>query len=73
MGVLGIFWAVLLALVGGARALLWLPVGAAPGAAAVLAASLVREPLGLWGLALLAGALAAGGVLAVAFAARRPS
>jgi hypothetical protein len=64
-------WALLLVLVGGGRALAWLPVGLAPAAVALLAPALIREPLGLWGLAFVAGALAAGGMIAFAFAARR--
>jgi hypothetical protein len=65
-------WALLLLAVGGARGLVWLPLAVAPAAAAVLASALVREPVGLWGLSLLSGALAAGGLVATAFAARRP-
>jgi hypothetical protein len=65
-------WAVLLVLVGGAGGLWWLPLAPAPAAAAGLAPALVREPVGLWSLSLLAGALAAGAVVAAAFAARRP-
>jgi hypothetical protein len=65
-------WAVLLVLLGGLGALAWLPLALAPAAAAALAPALVREPVGLWSLSLLAGALAAGAVVAAAFAARRP-
>jgi hypothetical protein len=65
-------WAVLLVLVGGAGGLSWLPLAPAPAAVAALAPALVREPMGLWSLSLLAGALAAGAVVAAAFAARRP-
>ena len=73
VGLVGL-WAVLLVLAGGGpAALAWLPVGLAPAAVAVFPAALVREPLGLWSLAFVAGALAAGGVVAVAFAARRPT
>jgi hypothetical protein len=64
-------WAVLLVLVGGAGGLAWLPLALAPASAAALAPALVREPLGLWGLSFLGGALAAGAVVAAAFAARR--
>jgi hypothetical protein len=35
------------------------------------APALIHEPLGLWGLSFTAGALAAGGLIAFAFAARR--
>jgi hypothetical protein len=66
-----VVWAVLLFVMGGLDGLLWLPIALAPGAEAALAAAVVREPLGLWGLAFLGGALAAGGVMAAAFAARR--
>jgi hypothetical protein len=65
-------WALLLAFVGGLGGLTWLPLALAPASAAALAAALVREPMGLWSLSLLAGALAAGAVVATAFAARRP-
>jgi hypothetical protein len=65
-------WALLLVLLGGLGALGWLPLALAPAAAAALAPALVREPVGLWSLSLLAGALAAGAVVAAAFAARRP-
>ncbi len=65
-------WAVLLVLVGGVGGLTWLPLALAPASAAALAPALVREPLGLWGLSFLGGALAAGAVVAAAFAARRP-
>ncbi|HSZ82667.1 MAG TPA: hypothetical protein VLA14_10310 [Polyangia bacterium] len=64
-------WAVLLALVGGPGGLAWLPLALAPASAAALAPALVREPLGLWGMSFLGGALAAGAVVAAAFAARR--
>jgi hypothetical protein len=64
-------WGLLLAVVGGAGALSWLPLAMAPAAAAALPAALVREPLGLWSLSFLGGALAAGAVLALALAARR--
>jgi hypothetical protein len=66
-----IAWGILLALVGGARGLAWLPVGLAPAAVALLAPTVIREPLGLWNLSFAAGALAAGGTIAFAFAARR--
>ena len=65
-------WAILLVLVGGAGGLAWLPLALAPAAASVVASALVREPLGLWSLSFLASALAAGAVVATAFAARRP-
>ena len=65
-------WALLLLLVGGVGGLAWLPLALAPAAAAALAPTLVREPVGLWSLSLIAGALAAGAVVATAFAARRP-
>jgi len=65
-------WSVLLMLVGGVGGLAWLPLALAPAAAAALGPALVREPVGLWSLSLLAGAMAAGGVVASAFAARRP-
>ncbi|HVR04237.1 MAG TPA: hypothetical protein VMT47_19015, partial [Polyangia bacterium] len=65
-------WSLLLALVGGAGGLRWLPLAFAPATAVVLGPALAREPIGLWGLSLLSGALAAGGVVATAFAARRP-
>jgi hypothetical protein len=65
-------WAVLLVLVGGLGGLAWLPLALAPAASAALAPVIVSDPLGLWSLSLLAGALAAGGVIATAFAARRP-
>ncbi|HEY2731207.1 MAG TPA: hypothetical protein VGK52_14795 [Polyangia bacterium] len=65
-------WSLLLALVGGAGGLAWLPLAFAPAAAVVLGPALAREPVGLWALSLLSGALAAGGVVATAFAARRP-
>jgi hypothetical protein len=65
-------WAILLVLVGGPGALAWLPVAVAPAAAAAVVPAVVREPMGLWSLSLLAGAFAAGGVVATAFAARRP-
>jgi hypothetical protein len=55
-----IVWAALLLFVGGAGGLWWLPLALAPAASAALAPVLVREPLGLWSLSLLA------------FAARRP-
>jgi hypothetical protein len=64
-------WGVLLVLAGGAVALGWLPLALAPAAAAALPSALLREPLGLWSLAFLAGALAAGGFIAAAWAARR--
>jgi len=70
--VLVLSWAVLLTLVGGPGGLAWLPLALAPAAASVVASALVREPLGLWSLSFLAGALAAGAVVATAFAARRP-
>jgi hypothetical protein len=38
---------------------------------ALLAPTVIREPLGLWNLSFAAGALAAGGTIAFAFAARR--
>jgi hypothetical protein len=65
-------WSVLLMLVGGVGGLAWLPLALAPAAAAALGPALVSEPVGLWSLSLLAGAMAAGGVVASAFAARRP-
>jgi hypothetical protein len=65
-------WAIVLMLVGGAGGLSWLPLALAPAAAGAFAPALVREPVGLWSVSLLAGALAAGGVVATAFAARRP-
>jgi hypothetical protein len=65
-------WAIVLVLVGGVGGLSWLPLALAPASAAAVAAALVREPLGLWSLSFLAGALAAGAVIATAFAARRP-
>jgi hypothetical protein len=71
LAVMGV-WAVLLVLVGGLGGIWWLPLAPAPAAAAVLAPALVREPVGLWSLSLFAGALAAGAVVAAAFAARRP-
>jgi hypothetical protein len=64
-------WAVLLVLVGGGGGLGWLPLALAPATAAALGPALAREPVGLWSLSLLAGAMAAGGVVATAFAARR--
>jgi hypothetical protein len=64
-------WAGLLVLVGRARGLAWLPLGLGPGAAALIAPALVHEPVGLWSLAFVSGALAAGGVVALAFAAPR--
>jgi hypothetical protein len=62
---------VLLILVGGVRGLGWLPLAFAPASAAALTPVFLREPLGLWSLSFLAGALAAGAVIAAAFAARR--
>jgi len=64
-------WAFVLVFVGGGGGLSWLPLAPAPAAAAALAPALLREPVGLWSLSLLAGAMAAGAVVAAAFAARR--
>jgi hypothetical protein len=66
-------WGVLLAFVGGLGALSWLPLALAPAAAAALPAALLGEPLGLWTLSFLSGALAAGAVVALGLAARRVS
>jgi hypothetical protein len=63
--------AIVLLLSGGARGITWLPVALAPAAVAVLPAEILREPLGLWSLSFLAGALAAGAVTALALAGRR--
>jgi hypothetical protein len=63
--------ALLLLLAGGGRGLAWLPVALAPFAVALLPAALLREPLGLWSLSFLAGALAGGAVMATSQADRR--
>jgi hypothetical protein len=61
----------LLILVAGARGLVWLPIALAPLSAGALPAALLREPLGLWSLSFLAGAYAAGAVIALGLAGRR--
>jgi hypothetical protein len=62
---------VLLLLVGGISGLGWLPLAFAPVAAAAITPAFLREPIGLWSLSFFAGALAAGALIAAAFAARR--
>ena len=68
-GLLGI----LLVIVGGPLALLWLPLGLAPLAAAIAPAALLGEPVGLPTIAFYGGALAAGAILAMAVADRTRS
>jgi hypothetical protein len=63
--------ALLLLLAGRGRGLLWLPVGLAPAAVAMLVASLAGDAMGMMVLSFVGGALAGGAVLAVSIAARR--
>ena len=63
--------ALLLLIMGGGRGLAWMPVAVAPTAVAALPAEILREPLGLWSLSFLAGALAAGAATALSLGGRR--
>jgi hypothetical protein len=65
------FTALLLLAVGGFAALAWWPPAMAPAAALILVPATAALPIGVWTVAVLAGALAGGAALAVAFAPGR--